>query len=176
MNEDFTRLQQLLRLKRHEQPPPGYFEDLVSAARYRQPPARPGWVERLRSIGHSLNGRSVIAWGATAYAGLMLLLWLWPRPDLGNQPVMVVLPQSGPPAGGIQPGPQTIPVSVGSHDRPPSAPAGLPRTATEGDRDRLLGPREEEMEDATEPKKKPAPSDADAPARPQTKLPGPNQG
>lgn len=176
MNEDFTRLQQLLRLKRHEQPPPEYFEDLVSEARYRQPPARPGWVEWLRKVGHSLNGRSVITWGATAYAALMLLLWLWPRPDLGNQPVMVIMPQTGTPSGGIQPGPATIPVAVGSHNAPISAPNGLPRTPGAGSRDRLLGPREDEAENEPETEKKPGDSESEVPAAPQRNLPGPKQG
>ncbi len=68
------QLQALLRLKRHEQPPPGYFDDLLSNIHRRQREdllRRPAWrlfVDRLRGFFSSWD------WNYAATLGAILVL------------------------------------------------------------------------------------------------------
>jgi hypothetical protein len=71
---DEKQLQALLRLKRYEQPPPGYFEDLLANIHQRQREEllrRPAWriaLERLRTF------LTVPSMGNLAYGGAMAAL------------------------------------------------------------------------------------------------------
>lgn len=81
------QLQALLRLKRHEQPPPGYFDDLLHAVQRRQREEmlrRPAWklvLERLGTFASSLRQD----W---AYAGSMAGILL-----IGIGVIQIALPQ-----------------------------------------------------------------------------------
>ena len=73
---DETQLQALLRLKRHEQPPPGYFDDLLHGIHRRQREEllrRPGWLislERLRTFFAPLR----VDWAHAASMAALLVL------------------------------------------------------------------------------------------------------
>jgi hypothetical protein len=70
------QLQALLRLKRHEQPPPGYFDDLLTNIHQRQREEllrRPAWrlfMDRLRGFFTSLD------WNYAAAMSMVLLVGL----------------------------------------------------------------------------------------------------
>ncbi|MEY3535057.1 MAG: hypothetical protein RLZZ582_633, partial [Verrucomicrobiota bacterium] len=73
-DESSKRLQQLLRLKRHETPPPGYFNDLSS-----------GVMDRIRALEAERNTPLWRRWfflgsdsqSAAAPAGGLLPVWVW---------------------------------------------------------------------------------------------------
>jgi hypothetical protein len=71
--ENFDELRKLLSLKRHEQPPPGFFRDLpgrIMTRIEREEAARIGWWERLREV---LELRPALSVGfAGALCGLLV--------------------------------------------------------------------------------------------------------
>lgn len=84
------QLQALLRLKRHEQPPPGYFDDLLKNIHRRQREEllhRPAWkisLERLRTFFGSMR----LDWN---YAGTMAAILL-----IGIGAIQIALPKRQP--------------------------------------------------------------------------------
>src|SRR4051795_13751876 len=94
------QLSALLRLKRHEQPPPGYFDDLLRAVHRRQREEllqRPLWriaLERLQCF----FGEGVLApvsyagvLAAVAIAGVFPIRSMNPGPPVSARPVAVAL-------------------------------------------------------------------------------------
>jgi hypothetical protein len=100
---DETQLQALLRLKRYETPPPGYFENLLDRVHRRQREEllrRPAWqiaIERVRAFFAPLQ----MDW---RHAGSMAALLVG-----GILAIRVVIPEHAP---GLA---QASPVSTGSH-------------------------------------------------------------
>jgi hypothetical protein len=100
------KLQALLRLKRHEQPPEGFAEEFLEKFQRRQRTElvrrsalsilwerSQAWLEGLR--------RPVVVWSAAgAYAAVMLALWLIPRPAprTGNTTLVVATSRVNTPA------------------------------------------------------------------------------
>ncbi|MES2705097.1 MAG: hypothetical protein V4726_00700 [Verrucomicrobiota bacterium] len=86
MNKD-EQLRRLLRLKRHEKPEEGYFEQFLEDFHAHQlktlatQSAASLWFERVQTAFSAIR-RPVVAWSAVAaYAGVMLLIHAWPAPD-----------------------------------------------------------------------------------------------
>jgi len=73
------QLQALLRLKRHEQPPPGYFDDLLHHVHRRQREdllRRPAWrlfLDRLRGFFSSLDWNYAAAMGIVLMVGVVTI-------------------------------------------------------------------------------------------------------
>lgn len=103
------KLQGLLRLKQHETPPPGYFEQFLTdfQQRQRRELMDRGSIsllwERLTTWLEGLRRPAVIWSTAGAYAALILLVCLWPRPPRVMETTIVanviaVPPPAKPPA------------------------------------------------------------------------------
>jgi AcrR family transcriptional regulator len=135
-DQRITRLQQLLALKRHEQPPPGYFEGFLSEfhsrlmADTRQPQT---FWQPLRiaatALLHAPTARrcSYAVAGSVAAAVVAALVWMaaqpaQPPPAPGTAPVATIAPLAPSPAGAAVTI-QGVPVSG------PAAVVVLPATA-----------------------------------------------
>lgn len=119
------KLQGLLRLKQHEKPPADYFENFLEEfhQRQRQSLMQQGALslfwERFTTWADGLR-RPVVIWSAAgAYAAIMLLVCLWPKPGASPTSATVLITQ--PPALPVapaQPAPpmprNAIPVSNGA--------------------------------------------------------------
>lgn len=146
MNKD-EQLRRLLRLKRHEQPEEGYFEKFLDDFHAHQLKSLATqstaslWWERVQTALSALR-RPAVAWGAVAaYAGIMLLVHVWPAPDHANKlPVVIVSPNANVPAGAgtpqVPPGLNNWPnsaIPVGqtmqASDKPAAEVPGRRRTA-----------------------------------------------
>ncbi len=122
--EEFARLRQLLALKRHEQPPPGYFDRLPGQIMHRIKAAeaervRP-WYERWFSMPLS---RPALAIG---YASIAMMLFAGAM-LVGN------MVDSGKQAGVVQPeaAPVKPPPLLAETNETPSPPAFLVRPGTQ---------------------------------------------
>jgi len=141
------KLQRLLRLKRYEQPPEGYAEDILDKFQRRQRSEilrRSTWSILSERLGGFLQllRRPVVIWSAgAAYAAVLLTLWLLPRPTQQGGSTIVI---SGSMAADIPvsntPTPPTAqPVSAPQ----PGLPGGKRRTSSqEQDKAPLIGPEE----------------------------------
>lgn len=105
MPEDFSELQTLLRLKRHETPPPGYLEDFLSEFHHRQRAEllrRPLWRIALDRVGNWVPALPALPLPNLAYAGVSAVALLAAagmfvrHPAAG--PVVVVDTSAGSPA------------------------------------------------------------------------------
>lgn len=104
MNEE-QKLQRLLRLKRHESPPDGYFDDFLSEfhQRQRQEILKGGSLsllwERIQTWVDGMR-RPAVAWSlAGVYAVTILLICMWPKP--GPSGTVVALGLQAPPASTV---------------------------------------------------------------------------
>lgn len=146
MNKD-EQLRRLLRLKRHEKPDEGYFgrflEDFHAHQLKSLATQSPVllWWERVQTALSAVR-RPAVAWGAVAaYAGIMLLVQVWPAPDHASKlPAVIVAPnvKAPAPSGTLQvtPGPNNWPnsaIPVGqtmqASDKPAAGVPGRRRTA-----------------------------------------------
>lgn len=101
--DDFQALRRLLALKRHEKPPPGYFEDFSARVMARieaeeQVRAR-SWLDQLRDLfqaGRLFSNANLIAASGFVFVGAGLFLVLNPRtppkPSAGNRVVIIEQP------------------------------------------------------------------------------------
>lgn len=99
------KLQGLLRLKRHESPPPGFFDHFLDDLHHHQRRELMNrgslsilW-ERVCTWLDSLK-RPAVVWSAgTAYAALILLVCFWPKPARmgGDTPVVITVTAPPPP-------------------------------------------------------------------------------
>lgn len=136
MNED--QLSALLRLKRHERPPAGYFEKLLQDVHRRQRAEllrRPLWkiaIERMQTFfgEHSMGNVSYAgAMAAVAVIGIALIGIMAPAKTGGNRPPSAPLAQAEAPASARAPAsalaaPAPAPVNLLALDRPvPALPA-----------------------------------------------------
>jgi hypothetical protein len=108
MNPEEEKVQKIIRLKRYEAPPEGYFEDFLTEFQKRRdgatkPQAAPlgvmgkslGWFRRVASV------RLVVA-GGLSYAALIIGVLMWPkgpesRPDNREPVIFQPLPDHGNP-------------------------------------------------------------------------------
>lgn len=80
-----SEIQKLLRLKRHEQPPEGYYEDFLLEFQHRQRAEMLRrssfslWTEKVANWFYGLGGSKWVWGGATAYAAVMIFAFM--RPD-----------------------------------------------------------------------------------------------
>jgi hypothetical protein len=90
-----NQLQALLRLKRHEQPPPGYFDDLLTSVHRRQREEllrRPAWrifAGRVRAFFSSLDWNYAATMGAVLLIGVATIQLVLPSrksATLADQP------------------------------------------------------------------------------------------
>lgn len=93
------KLQGLLRLKKHETPPEGYFDDFLDAFHQRQRKELMNrgsmsllW-ERVTTSFETLS-RPAVIWGAcAAYGAIMLLVIMWPKPGpTPRAPMAIIVP------------------------------------------------------------------------------------
>ena len=84
MNQSQEDLQKLIRLKRHESPPEGYFEDFLEEFRSRQGGELPKqsssglFKDRLATWFRELDSVKWVAGAGVAYAGVMAAVFMWP--------------------------------------------------------------------------------------------------
>ncbi len=98
-DENFLRVQQLIALKRHEQPDDAYFEEFLEEfhRRQRQELLQRSsfslFFERLGTWFSGTNKWNVVWGGGLAYAALTAGFFLcWPRPDVGAGPGLQTVP------------------------------------------------------------------------------------
>lgn len=102
-----SQLQALLRLKRHEQPPPGYFDDLLTAIHRRQREEllrRPAWrifAGRLRAFMASFDWRYAASMAGVLLLGIGAIQLALPRrdrpPAFVQHPAAQITPSQGTP-------------------------------------------------------------------------------
>ena len=134
MNKD-EQLARLLRLKRHEKPDEEYFEEFLGNFHAYQRKAITTqsalflFWERLGTLCSALR-RPSITWGAiAAYAGIMLLLYVWPAPNQASTTVIISNQIAGPPPN------QSVPMPPNAGDAPSwqtVVPAGQTMNASDG--------------------------------------------
>ena len=97
-----AQLQALLRVKRHEQPPPGYFDDLLANIQRRQREdllRRPAWrlfLDRVRGFFSSMDWNYAGAMAVVLLVGLVTIRLALPNnPQKNNAPAMADLTGSG---------------------------------------------------------------------------------
>ncbi len=127
------RLQALLRLKRHEKPPEGHFDEFLKdfQERQRQEILQRGSLSLLRERMETwFDGlrRPAVAWSlAGAYSLALLLVCVWPKPQRSNTFLALLPPQEATTAPGKPdvnapappPGKGARLVSHGGQDAPP---------------------------------------------------------
>ena len=107
------KLQGLLRLKQHEKPPADYFENFLDEFHQRQRESlmRQGafslFWERFSTWASCLRRPAVVWSAAAAYAAIILLICVWPKPGPSPTSGAVLLTQQ--PATNLAPAPPTIP-------------------------------------------------------------------
>ncbi|MEN8773343.1 MAG: hypothetical protein ABF379_16695 [Akkermansiaceae bacterium] len=99
MSEPEKQVQNLIRLKRFEQPRDGYFEDFLEEFQSRRDeeevlkPSTVSFGSRLSDFLSEMNPGKWVVGGGVAYAALMLVVFSWPRgpesrPDQSRKPVI----------------------------------------------------------------------------------------
>ncbi len=89
-DENFSEVQKLIALKRHEQPDDAYFEEFLDEFHRRQRQellqrsSRSLFVERVSTWFSGTNKWSFVWGGGLAYAVILLAFVLWPRVDEQN--------------------------------------------------------------------------------------------
>ena len=113
------KLQGLLRLKKHESPPPGYFDKFLTDFQQRQRRELMDrgslslmW-ERVSTWIEGLRRPSVIWTAAGAYAALLLLVCIWPRPGRVMETTIVAGVIAQPVPGATAPKSPTPPLPPG---------------------------------------------------------------
>ena len=103
-DENFNEVQQLIGLKRHEQPDDAYFEEFLDEFHRRQRQellqrsSRSLFAERISTWFSGTNKWNFVWGGGLAYALLLLAFVLWPNPiekspaEIPNTPAKHVLP------------------------------------------------------------------------------------
>jgi hypothetical protein len=134
MNKD-EQLARLLRLKRHEKPDEEYFETFLENFHAYQrkaittQSAASLFLERVGTVCSALR-RPATAWAAVAaYAGIMILLHLWPAPPQSATTVLISNQVAS------QPRLQGAPLPPGSNSPPAwqvTVPAGQTMNASDG--------------------------------------------
>lgn len=104
--ENFTEVQQLIALKRYEQPDDAYFEEFLDEFHRRQRQellqrsSRSLFFERVSTWFSGANRMRLVYGGGLAYAAVMLGLMLWPKPQdpaqIPTTPVQHVSPAGSP--------------------------------------------------------------------------------
>ena len=85
-DDNFKEVQQLIALKRHEQPDDAYFEEFLDEFHRRQRQvllqrsSRSLFVERIGTWFKGTNQWNFVLSGGAAYAAIALGLMLWPKP------------------------------------------------------------------------------------------------
>jgi hypothetical protein len=147
MNKE-DKLQRLLRLKRHEQPPEGFAQEFLDEFQRRQ---RAELMRRsaLSIMGERLQAwleglrRPAVIWSAVGvYGAVLLTLWLLPRPA-PHVTMIVGGSDNGyaPPVNYTSGQPQNTPVSTGSN-----VPGKRRTTSQEQDKEAIIGPKEKKSE------------------------------
>jgi hypothetical protein len=128
------QLQALLRLKRHEQPPPGYFDDLLTSVHRRQREEllrRPAWrifAGRVRAFFASLDWNYAATMGAILLIGLGAIQLALPS----RKPVVVAgQPAASPQLSAAAPTPEPM-LQLGPRFRILAAPHTGPRITPSG--------------------------------------------
>lgn len=118
------KLQGLLRLKRHESPPPGFFDHLLDDLHHRQRKELMNrgslsilW-ERICTWLDSLKRPAVIWTMGGAYATLLLLVCFWPKSarNAADHPVVITVTVPPPASHNVTPPPppnRAVPVNHG---------------------------------------------------------------
>lgn len=102
-NENFKEVQELIALKRHEQPDDAYFEEFLDEFHRRQRQdllqrsSRSLFFERMSTWFTGMNKWNLVLGGGAAYAALMLGFFFMPKgdapvPELNTAPVEHVKP------------------------------------------------------------------------------------
>jgi hypothetical protein len=95
------QLQALLRLKRHEQPPPGYFDDLLHKVHQRQREdllRQPAWrlfLDRLRGFFTSMDWNYAAAMGLVLMVGIVAIRLSLPGSPQSSASLKPTIPKSG---------------------------------------------------------------------------------
>ena len=105
-SENFTEVQQLIALKRYEQPDDAYFEEFLDEFHRRQRQdllqrsSRSLFFERVSTWFSGANRMRLVYGGGLAYAAVILGFMLWPKPQdpaqLPTTPVKHVTPDVRP--------------------------------------------------------------------------------
>lgn len=138
------KLQGLLRLKQHESPPDGYFDDFLESfhQRQRQELMNRGALsllwERLTTSLETLS-RPAVIWGAcAAYGAVMLLVCLWPKPSHTPSQVTILM-QTNNNNNNAAPGGNNLPAPPSPHNILPASGKGDSILHPSGTRQRSLG-------------------------------------
>lgn len=134
--DDFEQLRKLLALKRHEQPPPGYFESfsacVIARIQSAEPAPQVSWFRRV--FGSTFDSPALAgAYGIGALAVVVLGFALVPTPDDNNPALNTAYSTAADvPTGAdntanvaFQPAPIPATSSLSPVHAPDSAPAGL---------------------------------------------------
>ena len=99
MNEEnFDQVQQLIALKRHEQPDDAYFEEFLDEFHRRQRQellqrsSRSLLLERVSTWFTGTNKWNLVMGGGAAYAAIMLGFFFWPKSDATMVPELDTAP------------------------------------------------------------------------------------
>ncbi|MCP5534711.1 MAG: hypothetical protein H7A51_00580 [Akkermansiaceae bacterium] len=97
-DENLKEVQQLIALKRHEQPDDAYFEEFLDEFHRRQRQellqrsSRSLFFERVGTWFAMGNKMRFVYAGGAAYAAVMLGFFFWPKADVTTQPVIDTAP------------------------------------------------------------------------------------
>lgn len=110
MSDQEEKIQKLVRLKRHETPRDGYFEDFLEEFQKRQRSellhrsSVSIFLERLGTWFREIGSVKWVAGAGAAYAALMIGILLWPRQS-GNSDLPTMSPASFEPEAPVNPTP-----------------------------------------------------------------------
>ena len=136
-DSDSFEVQKLIRLKRHERPPDGYYEDFLLEFQHRQRAemlrrsAFSLWLERVATWFSSFGTRKWVYAGGAAYAALMISAYLRSEPEDPMQADGAAGVEMG--ASAAAPLPLSNPsTTAGNGVATPDQPAGLGRSGEGG--------------------------------------------